>query len=115
VLTSIMNSLRKLKAMVAEPFVGPPCDSLAVLQAAKAPVSDADCRNCANPCDQGICAIKFTQCRLFTLRGIGHEEYPQRFDVDFVSDLLGSAKPYRRQVNLSFIPISEFDLTVHAR
>ena len=28
----------------------------------------------------------------------GHESYPNRFDVDMDSQMLGSIKPYRRQV-----------------
>jgi len=53
------------------------------LQAADVPVSTADCRNCADPCDEG------------------HEEYPKKFDIDFETEMRGSVKPYRRQVIIS--------------
>lgn len=48
-------------------------------------MSFADCRNCPNPCDDG------------------HEEYPKRIAsmIDTTSDMLGSVKPYRRQVVIS--------------
>ena len=51
------------------------------LAEAAIPVSDDPCRGCADPCD------------------VGHLEYPPRFDVDYTSDLLGSCKPYSRQVS----------------
>ncbi|KAG6833789.1 hypothetical protein H0H87_001221 [Tephrocybe sp. NHM501043] len=51
----------------------------AQLQAAAVPVTDADCRNCSDPCEEG------------------HDSYPGRFTIDTESPLLGSIKPYRRQ------------------
>lgn len=72
-------SLRKLKAIV----LGHNTDmdsTTALLQEACIPVSTDDCRACADPCDQG------------------HEEYSSRFDVDMETQMLGSVKPYRRQV-----------------
>ena len=51
------------------------------LQAACVPVSTDACRSCADPCD------------------VGHLEYPPRFDVDTASEMLGSVKPYMRQVS----------------
>lgn len=45
------------------------------------------CRTCADPCD------------------LGHEEWPNRFDVDLSSDMLGSVKPYGRQVSFPAILI----------
>jgi hypothetical protein len=35
-------------------------------------------------------------------RSLGHEEYPQRIasTIDTTSEMLGSVKPYRRQVHL---------------
>jgi len=74
-----MSSLRKIKAYV----VGGPTDSSAELKAAAIPVSEADCRSCANPCDEG------------------HEEYPSKFDVDMETQMLGSVKPYARQLVIS--------------
>ncbi|PIL37050.1 hypothetical protein GSI_00742 [Ganoderma sinense ZZ0214-1] len=52
------------------------------LQDADIPVSDAPCRGCADPCDEG------------------HDEYP-KFDVDHETQMLGSVKPYGRQVLIS--------------
>ncbi|KAF8505675.1 Sucraseferredoxin-like protein [Russula emetica] len=55
------------------------------LEAAGVPVSFDDCRNCPNPCEDG------------------HEEYPEKISsmIDTTSDMLGSVKPYRRQVVIS--------------
>ncbi|KAG8829542.1 hypothetical protein FRC17_006426 [Serendipita sp. 399] len=53
------------------------------LKAASIPVSSDPCRTCADPCD------------------VGHLEYPPRFDVDTAGDMLGSVKPYMRQVVIS--------------
>jgi hypothetical protein len=50
------------------------------LRDASVPVSDDPCRTCHDPCD------------------VGHLEYPPRFDIDTASDMLGSVKPYMRQV-----------------
>ncbi|KAG5646425.1 hypothetical protein DXG03_003475 [Asterophora parasitica] len=53
------------------------------LQAAAVPVTAEDCRNCSDPCEEG------------------HDSYPDRFVVDRESQMLGSIKPYRRQVVIS--------------
>lgn len=37
-------------------------------------------RTCTNPCE------------------LGHTDYPTRFNVDLTSEMLGSLKPYQRQV-----------------
>ncbi|KAG6880074.1 hypothetical protein C0992_006886 [Termitomyces sp. T32_za158] len=50
------------------------------LKAAAIPVTDVDCRNCSEPC---------------------HDSYSGRFTIDTESPLLGSIKPYRRQVVIS--------------
>ncbi|EUC67412.1 sucrase/ferredoxin domain protein [Rhizoctonia solani AG-3 Rhs1AP] len=53
------------------------------LDSAGVPFTLDACRACADPCD------------------LGHEEWPNRFDVDLSSDMLGSVKPYARQVVIS--------------
>ncbi|PSR74986.1 hypothetical protein PHLCEN_2v9400 [Hermanssonia centrifuga] len=76
-----MSSIRKLVAYA----LGHNTDVQSIaaqLEEACVPVSTDDCRGCADPCDEG------------------HEEYP-RFDVDMETQLLGSMKPYRRQVVIS--------------
>ncbi|KIP07026.1 hypothetical protein PHLGIDRAFT_433946 [Phlebiopsis gigantea 11061_1 CR5-6] len=76
------SSLRKLKAMV----LGHNLDvntTAATLEEAAVPVSRDDCRACADPCD------------------VGHDDYPSKFDVDMETEMLGSMKPYRRQVVIS--------------
>jgi len=45
-----MSTLRKLKAYIVG---GVGADHGSELKAADIPVSDADCRGCANPCDEG--------------------------------------------------------------
>lgn len=44
------------------------------------PVTLDPCRTCPDPCD------------------VGHLEYPKMFDIDTVGDMLGTIKPYMRQV-----------------
>jgi len=56
------------------------CDDL---KAADVPVTEADCRSCADPCDQD------------------HDDYTSKMTVDMESDMRGSVKPYRRQVIIS--------------
>ncbi|KAG2152938.1 Sucrase/ferredoxin-like-domain-containing protein [Suillus clintonianus] len=53
------------------------------LQAADIPVTTAECRSCADPCDQD------------------HDDFSSRLDIDMDSDMLGSVKPYHRQVVIS--------------
>ncbi|CAE6462348.1 unnamed protein product [Rhizoctonia solani] len=53
------------------------------LDSAGVPFTLDACRACADPCD------------------LGHDEWPSRFDVDLSSDMLGSVKPYGRQVVIS--------------
>ncbi|GJE84120.1 sucrase ferredoxin [Phanerochaete sordida] len=76
------SQLRKLKAIV----LGHNLDmdsTTANLEEANVPVSRDECRACADPCD------------------LGHEDYPSRFEVDMETEMLGSMKPYRRQVVIS--------------
>ncbi|KAG2370036.1 Sucrase/ferredoxin-like-domain-containing protein [Suillus spraguei] len=53
------------------------------LKTADVPVTTAECRSCADPCDQD------------------HDDFSSRLDIDMDSDMLGSVKPYRRQVVIS--------------
>ena len=39
----------------------------------------------------------------FKLSPSGHEVYPRRFDVDMDTQMLGSVKPYHRQVGSSLL------------
>ncbi|KAI0775918.1 Sucrase/ferredoxin-like-domain-containing protein [Trametes elegans] len=76
-----MSAFRKLKALA----LGQNTDldlTAAQLQSANVPVTDAPCRGCADPCDEG------------------HDEYP-KFDVDMETEMLGSVKPYARQIVIS--------------
>lgn len=79
-----MNRLKRLAAILLNPTEDPE-QTHAALEAAGVPVSFADCRNCPNPCEDG------------------HEEYPEKISsmIDTTSDMLGSVKPYRRQVVIS--------------
>ncbi|KAI0004915.1 Sucrase/ferredoxin-like-domain-containing protein [Russula compacta] len=79
-----MNRLKQLAAVLLNPMNDSE-QTHAALEAAGVPVSFADCRNCPDPCEDG------------------HEEYPQRIAsmIDKTSDMLGSVKPYRRQVVIS--------------
>ncbi|KAF9449893.1 hypothetical protein P691DRAFT_666473 [Macrolepiota fuliginosa MF-IS2] len=77
-----MYSIRKLQAYV----LGQPAEVEEVcgqLRASSVPVSSADCRSCSDPCD------------------LGHDAYPSRFDVDWETQMLGSVKPYNRQIIIS--------------
>jgi hypothetical protein len=75
------------------------------LENASIPISSADCRTCADPCQDGIFYI-LTPAPSLTIFP-GHDEFPSTFDVDIESTLLGTVKPYRRQASpsLSFHPI----------
>ncbi|CAL1700922.1 unnamed protein product [Somion occarium] len=76
-----MSAFRKLKEIV----LGPSEAELSPdkFEEAAIPVSTGGCRYCSDPCDQG------------------HEEYPDRLDIDMESQMLGSVKPYRRQAVIS--------------
>ncbi|KAJ7086660.1 Sucrase/ferredoxin-like-domain-containing protein [Mycena epipterygia] len=75
-------SLRKLRALVLGNDQ-PPDNIYATLSASSIPFASADCRTCPNPCDEG------------------HSEYPGRFSIDMESTILGSVKPFRRQILIS--------------
>ncbi|KAI9448135.1 Sucrase/ferredoxin-like-domain-containing protein [Lactarius indigo] len=79
-----MNRLKQLAAILLNPTDDAE-KSHDALEAAGVPVSFADCRNCPNPCEDG------------------HEEYPHRIAsmIDRTSEMLGSVRPYRRQVVIS--------------
>ncbi|KAI0053025.1 hypothetical protein FA95DRAFT_1482489 [Auriscalpium vulgare] len=81
-----MNRLKRLAAVLLNPHDVDIDDASSALEAAGVPVSFADCRNCPNPCDQA-----------------SHEDYPNKIVsmIDTKSDMLGSVKPYRRQVVIS--------------
>ncbi|KAH0839698.1 Sucrase/ferredoxin-like-domain-containing protein [Lanmaoa asiatica] len=78
-----MTVLAKFKSFFASSL---PLDAQKVyddLRAADVPVSDAACRSCPDPCDQD------------------HDDFSTKISIDMDSDLLGSVKPYRRQVIIS--------------
>lgn len=66
-----MDGLKTLDELIAE------------LSSASIPASADPCRTCGNPCD------------------VGHLEYPNRLFIDNLSNMLGSVKPYMRQVVIS--------------
>ncbi|KAJ6510032.1 Sucrase/ferredoxin-like-domain-containing protein [Mycena vitilis] len=75
-------SLRQLRALVLGREQ--PSDNIyTTLTASGIPVASVDCRTCPNPCDEG------------------HSEYPRRFSIDMDSSMLGSVKPFRRQILIS--------------
>ncbi|KAJ7359561.1 Sucrase/ferredoxin-like-domain-containing protein [Mycena albidolilacea] len=77
-----MSGLRKLKAWVLNHELNP--DHIREqLGASGVPVSTADCRTCADPCEDG------------------HGEYPPRFTVDMETQMLGSVRPFCRQIMVS--------------
>ncbi|KAF7325601.1 hypothetical protein MKEN_00409700 [Mycena kentingensis (nom. inval.)] len=75
-------TLRRLKAWALHHELDPN-NIRATIAAADVPVSDAPCRGCADPCDEG------------------HPEYPERFKVDMETQMLGTVRPYRRQILIS--------------
>ncbi|KAA1466308.1 hypothetical protein DENSPDRAFT_831116 [Dentipellis sp. KUC8613] len=81
-----MNRLKSLAAILLGPADDDTDESAAALEAAGVPVSFADCRNCPHPCEEP-----------------GHEDYPEKIVsmIDTTSEMLGSVKPYRRQVVIS--------------
>ncbi|EIW82256.1 hypothetical protein CONPUDRAFT_103206 [Coniophora puteana RWD-64-598 SS2] len=77
-----MSAFGKLRAIVTGRVPGDAQQVFENLQAASIPVTSADCRNCADPCED-------------------HDDFSKRIDVNMDSDMLGSVKPYRRQVLVS--------------
>ena len=79
----LKQTIRNIGFAVKGIFIAPtPAEQISrKLTEAAIPVSDDPCRGCADPCN------------------VGHLEYPPRFDVDYTSDMLGSCKPYSRQVS----------------
>ncbi|KAJ7858730.1 Sucrase/ferredoxin-like-domain-containing protein [Mycena leptocephala] len=77
-----MSGLRKLKAWVLNHELN--TDNIRTkLSASAVPVSAADCRTCSDPCEAG------------------HGDYPTRFKVDMETQMLGSVRPFRRQIHIS--------------
>ncbi|KAJ7689438.1 Sucrase/ferredoxin-like-domain-containing protein [Mycena rosella] len=77
-----MSTLRKLKAWALSHELDP--ESIRTkLSASAVPVSAADCRTCSDPCEDG------------------HADYPPRFTVDMETQMLGSVRPFRRQILIS--------------
>jgi hypothetical protein len=77
-LSNIRNALRSLTASPSNPE-----EVFGRLEESSVPVTRDPCRYCADPCEEG------------------HDEYPPKFDVDMISEMLGSVKPYHRQVSSS--------------
>ncbi|KAJ7283856.1 hypothetical protein C8J57DRAFT_1447833 [Mycena rebaudengoi] len=83
-----MSHLLSLGALVqGQRVLEPVQDIYSQLSASGVPVTSADCRTCPNPCEEG------------------HSEYPDNFfkvkDTDSNSEMLGSVKPFRRQILIS--------------
>ncbi|KAJ7247873.1 Sucrase/ferredoxin-like-domain-containing protein [Mycena haematopus] len=77
-----MSGLRRLKAWVLNHELDP--DNIRNrLTSSGVPVSPADCRTCSDPCEDG------------------HGDYPSRFNVDMETQMLGSVRPFRRQIMVS--------------
>ena len=96
-----MNRLKRLAAILLSPTEDLE-QAHAALEAAGVPVSFADCRNCPNPCEDGKRTHSSISSDPLNRLSTGHEEYPQKIAsmIDTTSDMLGSVKPYRRQVRL---------------
>jgi hypothetical protein len=58
------------------------------------PTSLEDCRTCNDPCFEELHGGNGT---------ITHASFPRNFDVDWESDLLGSAKPSQRTVRMPHV------------
>ncbi|KAF8484862.1 Sucrase/ferredoxin-like-domain-containing protein [Russula ochroleuca] len=97
-----MNRLKRLAAILLSPTEDLE-QAHAALEAAGVPVSFADCRNCPNPCEDGKQTHSSIPLGALNRVFAGHEEYPQKIAsmIDTTSDMLGSVKPYRRQVVIS--------------
>ncbi|KAG7097267.1 hypothetical protein E1B28_004633 [Marasmius oreades] len=77
-----MHTLRRFKTVLLGEDTS--VESIyAQLESGGVPIADVDCRSCSDPCDEG------------------HDPYPARFDVDMESQMLGSVKPYHRQIVIS--------------
>ncbi|KAH7887956.1 Sucrase/ferredoxin-like-domain-containing protein [Phlebopus sp. FC_14] len=78
-----MTTLGRFKAFMRGSCPEDPQKVFDDLKAADVPVAEADCRACPHPCDRD------------------HDDFTTRINVDMDSDMLGSVKPYRRQVIIS--------------
>ncbi|KAJ7778146.1 Sucrase/ferredoxin-like-domain-containing protein [Mycena metata] len=77
-----MSGLRKLKAWALKHELN--ADNISArISASAVPVSSEACRTCSDPCEDG------------------HGEYPSRFTVDMETQMLGSVRPFNRQVLIS--------------
>ncbi|KAG9045490.1 hypothetical protein FS837_006232 [Tulasnella sp. UAMH 9824] len=82
---SLLNSSVNGVLGVVNP--APTVDSLvARMDSDNIPVTSDPCRECPNPCDEDE---------------YRHEEWPSQMLIDYTSDMLGSVKPYFRQVVIS--------------
>ncbi|KAG8883443.1 hypothetical protein FRB97_006571 [Tulasnella sp. 331] len=94
------------RALIKEP---PKAETLGTkLSAASIPVTLDPCRACPNPCDIDIDGedgggYAMRDSNIDPHLRYAHEEWPSTkfFDVDLTSDMLGSVKPYYRQVVIS--------------
>jgi len=92
-----MFSLRKLQSYV----LGRSAETEEVcgqLRASYVPVSSADCRSCSDPCDLGMNGVLSDKVFWLYFCFIGHDTYPNQFQVDWETQMLGSVHPYNRQV-----------------
>ena len=99
----VLHLARKLAATVLGQDPSDP-SALQELRQAGVPVSEAGCRTCADPCDEGACLLLSRLLHKIVLTNFvnaGHEEFSRRFDVDMETEMRGSVKPYRRQVSTS--------------
>ncbi|KAG6333507.1 hypothetical protein ID866_5583 [Astraeus odoratus] len=82
-----MSAFGRLKAVLTgsrpqSPSAGS-ADVYEELKSADVPLTDESCRSCPDPCDQD------------------HDDFTGRLSIDMESEMLGSVKPYRRQVVIS--------------
>ncbi|KAG9030350.1 hypothetical protein FRB95_004005 [Tulasnella sp. JGI-2019a] len=111
---AVLDSVRHLirssgfaaRALIQEP---PKAETLGTkLAKASIPVTFDACRACPNPCDVEIDGqdgggYAMRDSDIDPHFRYAHEEWPSQkfFDVDLTSDMLGSVKPYHRQVVIS--------------
>lgn len=103
--TQIRSSGFMARALIKEP---PKAETLGTkLSGASIPVTLDACRACPNPCDVDIDGedgggYAMRDSDVDPHFRYAHEEWPSTkfFDVDLTSDMLGSVKPYYRQVRV---------------
>lgn len=110
---AMASTLRKLKSLVL--FQTTDTEQIAdLLETVSVPLHTGDCRSCPDPCTEGNAiwlqgfACIISVLLIHSLGSVGHEDW--NFSRDMETQMLGTVKPYTRQVKKNKSPTSR---TIH--